>query len=99
MNQWVATKKWLLFMNLGPVVFVSNREVKRLATMFYSRSTNHTLTLGSEFNLRLRLHPSNELNSPSQFSQSSSVLLVCSGIEPALKYSLNNHGYLTSHLF
>ena len=25
MNQWVATKKWLLFMNLGPVVFVSNR--------------------------------------------------------------------------
>ena len=44
MNQWVATKKWLLFMNLGPVVFVSNREVKRLATMFYSRSTNHTLT-------------------------------------------------------
>jgi len=42
MNQWVATKKWLLFMNLGPVVFVSNREVKRLATMFYSRSTNQT---------------------------------------------------------
>ena len=50
MNQWVATKKWLLFMNLGPVVFVSNGEVKRLATMFYSRSTNHTFTLGSEFN-------------------------------------------------
>ena len=25
--------------------------------------------------------------------------LHCSEIEPALKYSLNNHGYLTSHLF
>jgi hypothetical protein len=46
MNQWVATKKWLLFMNLGPVVFVSNREVKRLATMFYSRSTNSQLRVG-----------------------------------------------------
>ena len=34
MNQWVATKKWLLFMNLAPVVFVSNREVKRLALCF-----------------------------------------------------------------
>ena len=52
MNQWVATKKWLLFMNLGPVVFVSNREVKRLATMFYSRSTNSQFWLGWELRLK-----------------------------------------------
>ena len=63
MNQWVATKKWLLFMNLGPVVFVSNREVKRLAYVLLEVHKSHC-TVGSEFNWGWGF--TFELNSPSR---------------------------------